>query len=141
MPPGERYSAIERGIADGAAHSIEGQYNAAYYDLIDYFIDHGTQSTGEAMGINLDTWNNLPEHLETLLTDVMLELEVVSEDMAKEVQDDVKQGLIEGGMTPITFSPEDAKRFIALGFDAAWDTAFENHPELGPQTHIYWANP
>jgi len=143
LPPPERYSAIERGIADGAAHSLEGQFAFAYHELPghDYWIDYGAFSSGEMMIINLETWNNLPEHLRELLIDVQLELEAVSEALSWKEQARVKQGLRDGGMRPITFSPEDAKWYIDIAYEAEWEKMSEEYPELAPKILDLWGRP
>ena len=141
MPPGERYSAIERGIADGGAHSLEGQFNFAYYELIDYWIDYGVFSSGEMMLVNLNRWNNLPEHLQKLLIDIQLELEGISGALALKSQDATKRGLRDGGMKPITFSSEDAEWYVSIGYEVKWQELFKKYPEWGPKVYELWALP
>ncbi|MFC1956197.1 TRAP transporter substrate-binding protein DctP [Chloroflexota bacterium] len=140
--PSERYSAMERGVVDGACNSIEGTLGASYFEVADYWIDHGVYSSGEVILMNLDKWNSLPEHLQKLLTDVQHEL--IFEQMpamAEQVQIESKQGLRDNGMRPIVFKPEDAKRFVETSYEAKWAANIEKFPEWGPRMYEMWGKP
>ncbi len=83
--------------------------------------------------INLDTWNKLPKHLQTMMIDCMIGNE---EKYAKTLSDlgEREYHLMQAkGMKIIKFTPEDTKWYLDLAYKAGWDEVFKKAPELGPK--------
>ncbi len=92
--------------------------------------------------MNLDRYNSLPEHLQKVIDQASLDLEKIGAEMsAKTVANAKKQLIEEGGMTPITFSPEDAKYYTGLAYSARWEFLYEQYPEWGPRLFELWGEP
>ena len=112
VPPVERYTAVERGVADG---TIVGFYYGAeigVWDVADYWLDNRTGSSSESLVVNMDKWNSLPPHLQALMIGLQEELDGgVSQEFTKKAQDESKKAYLDNGMAPITFSGADAKRY------------------------------
>lgn len=67
----EFYNSIATGIADGAVMTINGMLPFKIYEVAPYItlVDMGGPVTG-ALTINNDTWNALPQDVQTVLTDL-----------------------------------------------------------------------
>lgn len=79
------YTQIQTGVADGVLTIITGAPPYRIHEVAPYItlVGIGSQMTG-AMSINLDTWNALPEDIQTVLSDLG---EVYSAGVAAEVAD------------------------------------------------------
>ena len=92
--------------------------------------------------MNLDRYNSLPEHLQKVIDQAYLDLEKIAADMGHKIVASAKKKLIEeGGMTPITFSPEDAKYYTELAYSARWEFLYEQYPEWAPKIFELWGKP
>ena len=92
--------------------------------------------------MNLDRYNSLPEHLQKVIDQAYLDLEKIAAAMGAKIVDDAKKQLIgEGGMTPITFSPEDAKYYVDIASTTRWEFLYEQYPEWAPKIFELWGEP
>jgi len=118
----EIYSALERGLVDGYALSFVMASNASLYEVVPYFIDHTFYEAGNVLAImNLDKWNSLPEHLQDLMLDTMIDFEPGMVERYTAKGKEARQSFIDGGSEPITFSPADAKWYRDLAYSAMTD--------------------
>lgn len=132
MAPAERYSAIERGVADGVAVGVSSALNYHFYEVCDYFIDQGVLGGSHWITMNLDKWNSLPKHLQDLLVNTERELIPQFRQIMVDGEARNRQQLIDFGMQPITFSPADNEWFINKAYEGSWEKFYEKYPELGP---------
>lgn len=130
MPPGDRYSAMERGVAQGAANSVESAASFSYWEVVPYWIDYGLENINHYIMMNLDKWNSLTPSQQELLFDTRLEMEGELEAITAKAQDDAKAAMIAAGMEPITFSDADVAWYSSLDYEARWAEASEKYPEI-----------
>jgi TRAP-type C4-dicarboxylate transport system substrate-binding protein len=121
---------MERGVAQGAANSVEGASSFSYWEVVPYWIDHGDENINHYLLVNLDQFNGLPSHLQKLLLDTRMEMEPELQAITVKAQDDAKAALRANGMEPITFSAEDALWFANQNYDARWAEAVERYGDL-----------
>ena len=125
--PAEMYSALERGLTDGEIRQPYDVAAASTYEIVRYVIDHPVFAVSDEIWlVNLDTWNRLPKHLQDLMMEVALEMEAVIPDYF----DDLLAGawedvILPAGVERVKWSPEDAKWFIDVIYEAAWDEVRE----------------
>lgn len=132
MSPGERYAAVERGVADG---SVVSHYKAeadSFFEVLDYWIDHGVNAQSTSIAVNLDVWNNLPDDLKQIVTDAASAPEVTTDKIMGTVSASVKQTLMDGGMKPITFSDKVAASYVESIYDATWAIHYTKYPDWAP---------
>ena len=100
-------------------------------EITKYYIPYGfSQASDMTNIINLDTWNSLPKHLQDLIIDVQLELEVGPyEAFMKELEDKAWQTFVDAGIEVIEFSPADAEWFVNLYYESSWDDLIERTGE------------
>ncbi len=131
----EEYMGMERGVVDGAGGSLMQAAGGSWFEVANYWIDHsiyGPFGSGVMLLVNLDTWNQLPRHLQDLIEDTLLEMEPEIRPFFEGVEAEAIQQLIDGGATPIKFSPEDATRYIDVSHEAMW-AGIER--KVGPQMY------
>ena len=131
VTPNETYTALERGMIDGHGASGWGVVALGYHEVVNYRIDHRFWGRGGSTTmINLDTWNNLPKHLQDLLRDEWFDTEdKVGGGYVEEKVEDERSKLIDFGVQMITFSPTDANWYVNLAHEAKWEELMEAAPE------------
>jgi len=121
IPIAERYTAMERGVIDGVGIAV-GAASRGHGEVTKYYIDHGFLKGGSGITlINRKSWNSLPKHLQTLITEEFIRYEnelpaYWDKKFKKERAVYEKQG-----MKFIKFSPEDAEWYIKTAADAKWE--------------------
>jgi len=131
MPMGDIYSAMERGLVDGYATVWPTIRARALPEVTKYWIEPPYWASACVLIANLDKWNQIPNHLQDLMVNCMIEAEYwITEQSAKTLESEL-QAWREAGMEPITFSPEDAKWFLDLSQDVGWTSMIEKYPEIG----------
>ena len=72
---GEMYSALEKGVVDGATWTALGCLEYKMYEVVKYMVrPYYGEGLGQIM-VNLDSWNRLSKDLQDLLTNVAIEVE------------------------------------------------------------------
>ena len=128
MPPGERYTAMERGVTDGAVVSFEASCSQSQYEVVSHAIDHGFGNSHPSMIINRSVFDGLPAHLQKILTDTVVEMRPLGSEIQNAAHTEAKQCVLDNGMEFITFSKADEKYFLDLAYDNAWSTLHEKFP-------------
>ena len=122
MPTEERYTAMERGLADAGYTSLRVGVDNSWAEVADYFIEPGFHSSSNVIFlINMDRWTALPEHLQDLLKEVVIEVETEEHDFFLRDASDARRELIDADLEPIEFSPEDAERFLDIINNVTWE--------------------
>jgi len=130
----EWYPALERKVVDGIAGSpLTTAHESGFYELVDYVIDHPWYANTVAVIMNLDKWNKLPEHLQKLITDFMIEYENETVVMNTKAEQDAKQKIAASGVEFVTLSPDVAKWYLESAYKAGWDYQQKKFPEPTPR--------
>jgi len=129
VPMAEKYSALERGVVDGVAGVLASHYKDSLFEVTKYWVPYSLGSAMTAMIMNLDSWNTLPEHLQDLIADIMIELEEETVDVLKVGAEETGRMLLDEGMEIVEFSQAEAMRFFDVSLGAQW-AAIEK--DVGP---------
>ncbi|MFC1980368.1 TRAP transporter substrate-binding protein DctP [Chloroflexota bacterium] len=122
LPTAERYGAMERGIADGAASSFSSAVGMGWAEVTSYFIDHSPYWPNNLIFMaNLESFNKLPKNLQDLMVEISIEIETEEEAFFADLEKDYRQKLIDAGMQPIKFSASDAAWFDKVHNDVIWE--------------------
>lgn len=116
----EKYSALERGIADGTIGVMESHYKDSLYEVTKYWLPYSLSSALTLILVNQDKWNQIPAHLQELMVITMIELEKETEISLSAYAKSIRQKLLDAGMIIVEFSPADAKRFTETALGAKW---------------------
>lgn len=118
----EYYTALERGLIDGFFLSAQATLDYGLAEVCKYLINHGWYGANNVvMYINLNVWKKLPDHLKKLMSDTMIETEPEMAQGFLSLDKKAVQGLIDGGMKPITLSPDDLKWYLDKAAEPWWD--------------------
>ena len=98
LPPAEIYSALEKGVVDGAAWPVIGALDYGWYEVAKYFLRPAFGTATYMILMNLDTWNGLDEAEQALLLEQGEALEVSSIDTLADVAAAEQTALEENGM-------------------------------------------
>src|SRR5690625_2771241 len=76
LPASEIFSALERGVVDGAAWPVFGAMEYGWYEVANYMTRPTFGVTNHLLYMNLDTWESLSADEQQVIMDVAIELEV-----------------------------------------------------------------
>jgi len=127
MAPGDVYTGLERGVIDGYGWTYTGIDVFGWNEVSKYVINHPFYSLDGSLLINQSVWDKLPEDVKAGLREVGVDLEQAVQDFirARLVKEDAR--LEELGMKLISFSNEDATRFVDTAYEAGWKDFLEKN--------------
>lgn len=129
----DAYSALDRGMIDAYAYSLEGAKSYSLQEVVPYVLDHPLYRSNTNLPMNLAKWKKLPPHLQKLIMDVY-------EEFVPELIKASAQGLIDSkkvfqkaGAKFISFSPADEERFISISYEAEAQKYLKEIPKTAPE--------
>jgi TRAP-type C4-dicarboxylate transport system substrate-binding protein len=134
VPPTDIYTAMERGVIDGFVWPIGLIKEWGWHEVLKYIIVKPTfyQAINQVL-INLDTWNKLPVHLQTLLTETVEQAEMIAQERGRKRIHDELNEFKKMGITFIELPPEEARKYKETANSAFWKVVIKRSPELGPK--------
>jgi TRAP-type C4-dicarboxylate transport system substrate-binding protein len=127
----EAYTAIERGVVSGLMTVMSSFEGRSYYEILKYYIDHPYYQQNHGLIMNLDTFNELPDHLQDLVVETAIEIEQGGGEFYTPLVEEVIQRMEqEHGVSPVTFSPDDAEQYLDYAYSSQWEKLAGE--ELGP---------
>jgi TRAP-type C4-dicarboxylate transport system substrate-binding protein len=131
-PPGEVYTALERGVVDGYGWPITGIFDLGWEKVTKFRMEPPFYSVEVNVLVNFDTWRSLNDAQRRLLNDAALWLEGL--DSEKEAAIKAERGRQSAaGITALDFGPAAAKAFLERANDVAWQSVIKRAPETGPK--------
>jgi len=135
MPMGDVYTAMERGVIDAFTYPYAANWvEIGMHEVTEYVVGpryfYGQNS---ALIVNLDTWKSLPEHLQKVLLDPVVENEEVWYQWWIDFGNQEEQKWQDAGIEFIEWSDADSAWFKRTFTDALWDWVLENIPEYGAE--------
>jgi len=123
IPHPEVYTALERGLVDGFCWPMTGVAEYGWLEVTKYGIDHPFYSGDFLFLANLKSFNRLPKHLQDLLIDVVRDFEPQMVKLYKGVVKEERKKAIKAGVKFVKFSPDDARSYVDLAWQAAYEEA------------------
>ncbi len=114
LPASEIYSALDRGVVDGAAWPVFGALDYKWYEVADYMTRPTFGITNLSLFVNLDTWNGLTEDEQAIMTKAAKTLEIEGRKHFEELWSKEEAALKEKGMKVTEFGPEIAPKVDAI---------------------------
>ncbi|MEJ2716069.1 MAG: TRAP transporter substrate-binding protein DctP, partial [Deltaproteobacteria bacterium] len=118
-PPGEVYTALERGVVDGYGWPIQGIFDLGWQEVTKYRVDPGFYSVDVNVLINLNKWKSLSPEQRAFLKKMGIWLESLNAENAKINKAEIKRQA-DAGIKTITFSPEQSKKYLDTAYKAGW---------------------
>jgi len=133
MPPGEIYTAMERGVVDGFGWPTLGVLDFAWTEVTKYRIDPGFYPVGLGIFLNLDKWNSLPADIRAEIESIGQSIEKSAYAYYSEKAKEETEGIVKKGMKIINLPPADAKQFVDIAFEEGWKDVIAHDPVDGPK--------
>jgi TRAP-type C4-dicarboxylate transport system substrate-binding protein len=127
-PPGEVYTALERGVVQGYGWPVQGIFDLGWQERTKYRVDPGFYSVDVGVLVNLDKWKKLSEAQQELLTKTVIWMEGLSAKNVELNAAELKRQA-EAGIQPITFTGPAADKWLRTAADAGWAYVKQVAPE------------
>jgi TRAP-type C4-dicarboxylate transport system substrate-binding protein len=131
-PPGEVFTALERGVVDGYGWPITGIFDLGWEKVTKFRMEPAFYSVEVNVLVNLDAWKSLNDKQRKLLTDAALWVEGLdSENVAVIKAERDRQS--KAGIQALDFGPVESKKFLEQANAVAWESVIKRAPETAPQ--------
>ena len=123
---------METGLVDGLITATHTWASAGIHEVTEYILDQPFMAPNGLLIINLNTWNEMPEHLQDLMTECAIESDREMAELEKDLRVQSRQKGLDIGVELIQLSSADAERFLENGYQSAWEYRMEQFPEVTP---------
>ncbi|MFN2643374.1 MAG: TRAP transporter substrate-binding protein DctP [Burkholderiales bacterium] len=131
-PPGEVYTALERGVVDGYGWPIHGIFDLNWQERTKYRVDPGFYNAEVSIVMNLDKWKGLNPKQRDLLNREAMALEANDNFWKKYNEEEIRRQK-EAGIQTLTFDPATAKQYYEKAYEVGWASIIKASPQYGPQ--------
>ncbi|MGO2133779.1 MAG: TRAP transporter substrate-binding protein, partial [Halomonas sp.] len=129
MSSSDVYSAMDRGVIDGAAWGLNGVNDMGWQEVAGYYSKPTFGQTYNFVLMNLSAFNSLEPQQQKVLLDEGRRLETEIIPVLDELAVEEWSALDEAGMQATEFAPEDADRLDALVTDGIWQLGIDKTPD------------
>ena len=129
-PPGEVYTALERGVVDGYGWPIGGIFDLNWQEKTKFRIDPGFYDAEVSIIMNLDKFKALTTAQRTFLQKQLLALEAQNPALWKKYAAEETARQEKAGIQTIKFDAAGTKVFVDKAYDAGWAAAYKANPEF-----------
>jgi TRAP-type C4-dicarboxylate transport system substrate-binding protein len=130
VPPGEVYTALERGVVDGYGWPISGIFDLNWNEKTKFRVDPGFYNVEVSIMMNLDAWKKLNPKQRDFLEKQMLASEAENGFWVTDAEDERKRQAAAGIQT-ISFDAATAKKFVEKADEVGWASVLKASPEYG----------
>ena len=128
-PPGEVYTALERGVVDGYGWPIGGIFDLNWHEKTKYRIDPGFYDAEVSLIMNLPAYKKLGPAQLAFLNKQLLALEAENTFWTKYAADEITRQE-KAGIETIKFDAAAAKAYRDKAYDVGWASASKQSPEV-----------
>jgi TRAP-type C4-dicarboxylate transport system substrate-binding protein len=139
-PPGEVYTALERGVADGYGWPILGIFDLGWEKVTKYRMEPPFYSVEVNVLVNNDVWKGLNDAQRKVLSDAALWLEGLDTTESLELVKAERERQAKAGIETIDFGPAAAKEFLKKANDVAWESVIAKSPDNGKKLRALAGN-
>jgi len=129
MGGGDVYSSLQTGAIDGAAWGLTGALDFNWNEVAGYMADPGFGQVGLMIFMNLGAWEALSAEEQATLERAAIRLEADSIARFDALAKTERAALLELGMEPTAFAPEEAAQLDALWSNGVWQVAEGGAPD------------
>ena len=130
-PPGEVYTAMERGVVDGYGWPILGIFDLGWEKVTKFRMEPGFYSVDVGVLVNQDTWKGLNDAQRKVLTDAAAWLEALDGTENADVVKAERERQAKAGVQTIDMGPAVSQEFLKKANTLAWDAVIARSPEFG----------
>ncbi|MBU1361124.1 MAG: TRAP transporter substrate-binding protein DctP [Gammaproteobacteria bacterium] len=128
-PPGEVYTALERGVVDGYGWPIGGIFDLNWQEKTKYRVDPGFYDAEVSLTMNLPAYKKLTEPQRAYLQKQLLALEAQNTFWTQYAAEETERQK-KAGIETISFDAATAKSFRDKAYDVGWASAAKQSPEI-----------
>lgn len=131
-PPGEVYTALERGVVEGYGWPITGIFDLGWEKVTKFRMEPAFYSVEVNVLVNQDSWKGLSDAQRKVLNDAALWLEGLDRENEAAIKAE-RERQAKAGIQAIDFGPAQSQAFIKKANDVAWASVIKRAPESGPR--------
>ena len=128
-PPGEVFTALERGVVDGYGWPIGGIFDLNWQEKTKFRVDPGFYDAEVSLIMNLPAYKKLTDAQRSYLEKQLLALEADNTFWTRYAADETARQE-KAGIQAITFDAPTAKAFRDKAYEIAWAGAAKQSPEI-----------
>ena len=129
-PPGEVYTALERGVVDGYGWPVSGIFDLGWDKATKFRVEPAFYGAEVNVLVNLDKWKSLTDAQRKVLSDAALWLEALDEENVAINKSELERQT-KAGIQAIDFGPAASQDFLKKANDVAWQSVIAKSPEVG----------
>lgn len=129
IAPGEVYTALERGVADGYGWVNFGISDWGWEALTKAVIDPGFYQVDTMGLVNLTKWNNLSDDVKKIINDAMIEVEKEMPAYYQDLYKKDRELLASKGIKVLKLSDDEAKQYLDMAYKSVWDEVLKTAPD------------
>jgi TRAP-type transport system periplasmic protein len=131
IPPGEVYTALDRGVVDGYGWPLLGIFDLGWHEKTKFRVDPGFYNIELGVIFSAKSWNALTPAQREFLNKQAVWLESLNVDMAaKDAPVDLKRQA-DAGIQVIKLDAAEAKRMLTLSQESGWAGVLATSPQHG----------
>ena len=130
IPPGEVFTALDRGVVDGYGWPLIGIFDLGWHEKTKFRVDPGFYNAEVSLIINLDKYKALPARAREMLDRQTLAYEQQNDFWKAYNQNETKRQA-DAGIQVIKLDPAEARRMLALSQEAGWAGILATSPQHG----------
>ncbi|MEA3195325.1 MAG: TRAP-type transport system periplasmic protein [Betaproteobacteria bacterium] len=131
-PPGEVYTALERGVIDGYGWPIHALFDLNWQEKTKFRVDPGFYNAEVSLIMNLDKYKGLPAKAREYLDRQALAYERQNDFWKSYNQNEAKRQA-EAGIQTIAFDAKTSKEYVDKAKEIGWANAIKASPQYGEQ--------
>lgn len=128
-PPGEVYTALERGVVDGYGWPIGGIFDLNWHEKTKFRVDPGFYDAEVSVVMNLPAYKRLTDAQRAYLEKQILALEAENAFWPRFAKEETERQA-KAGIQTISFDATATKAFRDKAYDVAWAAAEKQSPEV-----------
>ncbi|MBL8340707.1 MAG: TRAP transporter substrate-binding protein DctP [Rubrivivax sp.] len=133
IPPGEVFTALDRGVVDGYGWPLLGIFDLGWHEKTKFRVDPGFYNIELGILFSAKTWNGLSPAVRDFLNKQVAWIEAQNADMAgKDAATDIKRQA-DAGIQVIKLPDAEAKRMLALAQESGWAGILATSPQHGAE--------
>ena len=129
-PPGEVYTALERGVIDGYGWPIHALFDLNWQEKTKFRVDPGFYNAEVGLVMNLDKYKGLPAKAREYLDRQALAYEQQNDFWKTYNQQEAKRQA-EAGIQTIHFDAKTSKEYVDKAKEIGWANAIKQSPQYG----------
>src|SRR5881394_1774351 len=129
-PPGEVYTALERGVIDGYGWPIHALFDLNWQEKTKFRVDPGFYNAEVGLIMNLDKYKGLPAKVRETLDRQALAYEQQN-DFWKSYNQQEAQRQAKAGIEVIAFDAATSKAFVEKSKEIGWANVIKTSPQYG----------